>query len=115
MARDESSTVIQLRDHVEEAVMAEERSLTPIPYNLKCDRWPDCKERHDMLVARVKELEEEKREDLAQLWNEVRKLAESVSKVATSVAGLDGRMAGYLAAAGVLAAVVAAIAQKLLR
>ncbi len=96
--------------------MSEERSLTPVPtYNLKCDRWQDCKERHDTLVERVAELEREKREDLGKLWDEVRELAATISNLSVTLGRLDGRMAGYLAAAGVLAAAVASVAQKLLR
>ncbi len=95
--------------------MSDERTLTPVPYNLKCDRWPDCKERHDTLVERVAELEREKREDLGQIWGEIRGLTESIGKLSTDLGRLDGRMGGYLLAAGLLASAVATIAQKLLR
>lgn len=30
---------------------------TPTPFTLKCDRWEECKERHDDLVARVERVE----------------------------------------------------------
>jgi len=66
---------------------------------------PVCERRFDELERRITALEDD--ESLEKIWN-------AVNEIREKVANLNGRIAGYLIAGGLLGAVVAVLAQLLL-
>jgi hypothetical protein len=74
-----------------------------------CDH-PECTRRFDDIDRRL-ELFEKRLDAQDERWE---RLLEAVHEVKTSVANLNGRLAGYLVAATLLGTVVAFIAQRVL-
>jgi hypothetical protein len=69
---------------------------------IKCDRWDECQRRDEEVKKMIDALNAEKREDHREIWDAIRETNSSVMRLAVSVSGLNGKMAGYIVAGSIL-------------
>lgn len=77
-----------------------------IPHELFCEVNPACMKSFEEVERRISRLEEDP-------WK--KELTQGLTEVKEAIANLNGRLVGYLAAAGILGAGLLFVAQRVLK